>query len=151
MDAQQVGWAYWSWRYYGDPTGSAAESLVMADGHLRSTALVLSRAYPQAIAGVPISYDFSPTTGVFHLAYVPDHRIHATTLIFVPTELHYPHGYCVRTSGAEEKSARGSSLLQVQNNKSGHRVTVVVTPGSCPDHPDRTQASRRRGTGRRHA
>ena len=24
MDAQQVGWAYWAWKYYGDPTGSAA-------------------------------------------------------------------------------------------------------------------------------
>ena len=23
LDAEQVGWAYWSWKYYGDPTGSA--------------------------------------------------------------------------------------------------------------------------------
>ena len=44
MDARQVGWAYWSWKYYGDPTGSAAESLVMADGRLRSTA---ARAEPR--------------------------------------------------------------------------------------------------------
>ena len=108
---------------------------------------MLSRTYPQAIAGVPISYDFSPATGVFHLAYVPDHRIHAPTLIFVPTELHYPHGYCVRTSGAEERSAPGSSLLQVQNDKSGHRVTVVVTRGRCPDHTNRAQATGRRGSG----
>jgi len=143
MDAQQVGWAYWAWKYYADPTGSSAESLVMADGRLRSTALVLSRAYPQAVAGVPISFGFSPTTGVFRLAYVPDHRIHVPTVIFVPTDIHYPHGYCVRTSGAEETSAPGSNLLEVQNDKSGHRVTVVVTPGSCPDHPDR-QASRGR-------
>ena len=56
LDAAEVGWAYWAWKYYGDPTGSAAESLVMADGHLRSTALVLSRTYPQAVAGVPVSY-----------------------------------------------------------------------------------------------
>ena len=85
IDAQQVGWIYWAWKYYGDPTGSAAESLVMADGRLRSTALVLSRAYPQAVAGTPISFDFSPSTSVFDLAYVPDHRIHAPTVIFVPT------------------------------------------------------------------
>ena len=51
MDAQQVGWTYWAWKYYGDPTGSADESLVMADGRLRSTAFVLSRTYPQAVAG----------------------------------------------------------------------------------------------------
>ena len=62
MDAQQVGWAYWAWKYYGDPTGSAAESLVMADGRLRSTARVLSQTYPQAVAGVPISFGFSPST-----------------------------------------------------------------------------------------
>ena len=34
MDAEQVGWIYWSWKYYGDPTGSSDESLVMADGRL---------------------------------------------------------------------------------------------------------------------
>ncbi len=132
MDAQQVGWAYWSWKYYDDPTGSGAESLVMADGHLRSTALVLSRTYPQAVAGVPISYDFSPTTGVFHLDYVPDHRIHAPTVIFVPTEIHYAHGYCARASGAMVTSAPGSDLLKVVNHRSGHLVEVVVTPGDCP-------------------
>ncbi len=131
LDAAEVGWSYWAWKYYDDPTGSAAESLVMADGHLRSTALVLSRTYPQAVAGVPVSFDFSPSTGVFHLVYVPDHRVHAPTLVFVPTELHYPDGYCARTSGAKVTSAPGSDLLQVQNARSGHRVTVVVTPGDC--------------------
>ena len=34
------------------------------------------------------------------MAYVPDHRIHAPTVIFVPTMIHYPHGYCARASGA---------------------------------------------------
>ena len=133
MDAQQVGWVYWAWKYYADPTGSAAESLVMADGRLRSTARVLSRVYPQAVAGTPLSFSFSPSTGVFDLAYVPNHRIHAPTLIFVPTGLHYPHGYCARTTGARVTSARGSDLLQVANARSGQRVTVEVTPGGCAD------------------
>ena len=131
MDAQQVGWVYWAWKYYADPTGSAAESLVMADGRLRSTARVLSRGYPQAVAGTPLSFSFSPSTGVFDLTYVPNHRIHAPTLIFLPTEVHYPHGYCARTTGARVTSARGSDLLRVANARSGHRVTVEVTPGSC--------------------
>lgn len=131
MDAEQVGWVYWAWRYYGDPTGSAAESLVMANGHLRSTARVLSRVYPQAVAGTPLSFTFSPATDVFHMAYVPNHRIHAPTLIFVPTELHYPHGYCARATGGRVTSARGSGLLEVSNAGSGRRVTVVVTPGTC--------------------
>ena len=131
MDARRVGWAYWAWKYYGDPTGSAAESLVMANGRLRSTARVLSRAYPQAVAGTPIRYSFSPATDVFDMAYVPNHHVHAPTLVFVPTALHYRHGYCARTTGAKVTSARGSDLLQVRNATTGHRVTVEITPGPC--------------------
>ena len=141
MDAQQVGWVYWAWKYYGDPTGSKAESLVMADGRLRSTARVLSRAYPEAVAGVPLSFGYSPASGVFHLAYVPDHRIHAPTVVFVPTELRYPHGYCARVSGARVASAPGSDLLEVDNARSGHRVTVTVTPGDCTTERDSTGAA----------
>ena len=131
MDAEQVGWAYWSWKYYGDPTGSAAESLVMADGRLRSTADILSRVYPQAVVGTPRRFSFSPQTDVFDMAYVPNHHIHAPTLIFVPTQVHYRHGYCARTTGARVTSARGSDVLQVRNDRTGSRVTVEVTPGPC--------------------
>jgi hypothetical protein len=131
MDANQVGWIYWSWKYYGDPTGSASESLVMANGRLRSTAWVLSRAYPEAVAGKPIAYSFSPDTGDFNLAYVPNHRVHAPTVIFAPTEIHYPHGYCARVNGGRVVSHRGSDLLDVQNARTGRLVRVSVEPGPC--------------------
>ena len=55
------------------------------------------------------------------MAYVPNHRIHAPTVIFVPTEVHYRHGYCARTTGASVTSAPGSDLLQVQNGRRGGR------------------------------
>ena len=132
MNAEQVGWAYWAWKYYDDPTGSADEALVMSNGHLRSTAIVLSQTYPEAVAGTPLSFAFSPVTAVFRLAYVPDHRVGAPTVIFVPTQLHYPRGYCARVSGARVISARGSDLLEVRNDRSGRRVSVVVAPGRCP-------------------
>ena len=74
MDAEQVGWAYWAWKYYDDPTGSEDESLVMANGRLRSTALVLSQVYPQAVAGTPVSFSYSPLSDVFALTYVPNHH-----------------------------------------------------------------------------
>jgi endoglycosylceramidase len=131
LDARRVSWVYWAWKYYGDPTGSADESLVMADGRLRSTADVLSRAYPQAVAGTPLRFSFSPLTAVFDMAYVPNHRVRAPTLVFVPTQVHYRHGYCARTTGASVTSARGSDLLQVRNDRSGTRVTVEITPGPC--------------------
>jgi len=131
MDAQQVGWIYWSWKYYGDPTGSAAESLVMADGRLKATARVLSRTYPEAVAGRPISFDYSPTTDIFHLAYAPNHRLRAPTVVFVPTEIHYARGYCAQVSGGHVTSAPGSDLLDVQNGRTGRLVTVTVLPGAC--------------------
>jgi endoglycosylceramidase len=131
MDKLEVGWSYWAWKYYADPTGSADESLVMADGRLRSTARVLSRAYPQAVAGIPISFSFSPSSGVFRMSYVPNHRIKAPTVISVPTQIHYPHGYCARAQGARVTSAAGSELLELRNDRIGHRVTVSVTPGRC--------------------
>ena len=65
------------------------------------------------------------------MAYVPNHRVHAPTLVFVPTELHYPHGYCARATDARVTSARGSDLLEVANARSGNRVTVEITPGRC--------------------
>jgi endoglycosylceramidase len=132
LDAHQVSWTYWAWKYYGDPTGSAAESLVMADGRLRSTANVLSRAYPEAVAGTPLRFSVSPETDVFDMAYLPDHHVAAPTVIFVPTDVHYRHGYCARTTGASITSAPGSDLLTVRNDRrTGTRVTVEITPGRC--------------------
>jgi endoglycosylceramidase len=131
MDAEMVGWIYWSWKYYGDPTGSSAEGLVMSDGRLRTTALALSQPYPQAVAGRPIAFRYSSQTDTFSLTYAPNHRIHAPTVIFVPTEIHYPKGYCSKVSGGRITSTPGSDLLDVQNARSGRLVEVSVHPGDC--------------------
>ena len=131
MDAEQVGWAFWAWKRYGDPTGSMDEALVTTGGRLRSTAFALSQAYPQAVAGVPVSFGYSTATGVFDLDYVPDRRIHAPTVVFAPTELHYPHGYCAVVLGGRVTSRPGSDELTVQPAKRGHRVSLALRPGSC--------------------
>jgi endoglycosylceramidase len=93
--------------------------------------MVLSQAYPQAVAGVPITFSYSPLSDVFNLTYVRNHRIHAPTVVFVPTELHYPDGYCARVSGARVTSRSGSDQLRITNARSGDSVTVSVTPGRC--------------------
>jgi endoglycosylceramidase len=130
-DRVLVGWTYWSWKYYGDPTGSADEALLAPDGRLRSTARVLVRTYPQAVAGKPTALSFDPASGAFHLAYVPDHAIHAPTVIFVPTQIHYPTGYCARVAGGTVVSKAGSQFLQVVNAPTGSSVRVTVTAGAC--------------------
>ncbi len=131
-DQQQVGWAYWSWKFYADPTGSRDEALVMSNGRLRQTARVLSQTYPEAVSGIPTSFAFDQATGRFDLVYTPNHRIMMPTVIFVPTGLHYPHGYCTRVSGGRAVSAPGSELLEVANARRGGAVRVTVTAGRCP-------------------
>jgi len=126
-----VGWAYWSWKYYQDPTGSAAEALVTGKGTLRSMARVLSRTYAQAIAGRPTSMSFDPTTNAFSLRYVPQQTVHAPTLIFVPVQIHYPSGYCTRVSGGSVISKQGASILQIRNARAARVVTMTVTAGAC--------------------
>ncbi len=70
------------------------------------------------MAGTPLRFSFSPQTDVFDMAYVPNHRVHAPTLIFVPTQVHYRHGYCARTHrgqrdvGPGERPARGAQRPQ---------------------------------------
>ena len=131
MDQNLVGWTYWSWKYYSDPTGSSAEGLVMPDGKLRSTALILSRTYPEAVAGRPTSMTFDPTNGAFRLDYVPNHAILAPTVIFVPTRIHYPSGYCATAIGGSVISGPGSRELLVRNDTGATLVRVSVVSGSC--------------------
>jgi len=131
-DRALVGWTYWSWKFYADPTGSSAEGLVTSTGQLRTTATVLSRTYPEAIAGRPKSISFDPTSGAFQLAYVPNHAIHAPTVIFVSTQVHYPGGYCALVSGGTVVSSVGSEILLVANDHTARSVSVTVTRGACP-------------------
>ncbi|HMK63541.1 MAG TPA: cellulase family glycosylhydrolase [Acidimicrobiales bacterium] len=132
QDMALVGWTYWSWKYYDDPTGSADEALVMADGNLRSTARVLSRTYPEAVAGTPVSMSFDPSTATFSLIYTANHAVRAPTVVFVPTQLHYPDGYCARVSGGRVVSKPGSKLLEVSNRAAAGTVRIAVTSGACP-------------------
>ena len=130
-DAEKVGWTYWAWKYYTDPTGSASESLVTTDGQLRSTAAVLSRTYPEAISGVPVSMSFDPSTAAFHLTYRPLAAERAPTVIFVPTALHYTDGYCARVGGGRIVSPSGSELLQVVNGPRRVSTARVCLTAAC--------------------
>ena len=128
----QVGWTYWAWKHYDDPTGSSDEALVMSTGRLRSTVRVLAQPYAEAVAGTPISMSFNATNDTFELVYSPDRRVHARTVVFVPTAIHYPNGYCARATGAKVVSRPASELLQVSNLSSATSVHLSLTAGPCP-------------------
>lgn len=127
-DELQLGWTYWQWKYYDDPTGSSAEALVEANGSLSPTVRALSRVYPQAVAGTPVSFSFDPGTKEFHLFYVPKAGIDAPTVIAVPTSLVYPHGYQVSVVGGAVRSAPGARRVAVTNADGAATVAVTITP-----------------------
>ncbi len=131
-DQQLVGWSYWAWKYYDDPTGSADEALALPSGRLRPTVSVLSQTYAQAIAGRPVSMSFDPATGAFHLSYVPAPAVHAPTIVFVPVALHYPTGYCASVSGGTVVSAPDSSKLLVTNDPGAQAVQIAIVAHRCP-------------------
>jgi endoglycosylceramidase len=130
-DELQLGWTYWQWKYYDDPTGSSAEGLVQPDGTLSPTGNALSRAYPQAVAGTPISYSYDPDRTEFHLLYVPDERINAPAVIFVPTAHAYAQGYQVQVVGGQVESAHGADHLVVGADPGSSLVSVTVLPPSA--------------------
>jgi endoglycosylceramidase len=130
-DQLQLGWTYWMWKYYDDPTGSSDEALVTATGALAPTAQSLSRAYPQAVAGTPVSFAFDPTTAKFHMYYVPKDHVTAPTVVFVPVAVHYPKGYCADVTGGTIVSKRNATQLVIANNPKATSVTVSIKPVRC--------------------
>ena len=130
-DADLVGWMYWQWLYYEDPTGSHDSGLWPAGAATSAQLDALSETYAQAIAGTPTSMNFDPSTAVFHLNYRVDHTVTAPTLIFVPVSRHYPDGYCTRVTGGRATSASRAARLVVTNDPSASTVDVTVAPGAC--------------------
>ncbi len=129
-DALGLGWSYWAWKYYNDPTGSSQEGLVSHSGKLEPSAAVLSRTYPQLVAGIPVGYYFDPKSGAFSLTFSPFHSTHAITSIFISSS-HYPNGYCAKVTGGRIVSTPGASHLLVTTERSATSVSVSVVAGRC--------------------
>ena len=110
----QVGWAYWAWKYYDDPTGSSAEGLVRPDGNYSPIVTVLSRTYPQAVAGTPNSVLFNPFTGAFNMVYAPTLAARGDDGSSSRQQQHYPNGWCAAVKGGRITSAPGATRLTVQ-------------------------------------
>ena len=127
-----VSWIYWAWKYYDDPTGSSAEGLVLPNGTYTPIVTVLSRTYPQAVAGVANAVLFNPFTSAFSMAYTPSVSAHGQTVIEVAASQHYPNGWCAAVKGGKIVSSPGATHLRVQRVGTPAEVYVSVTPGACP-------------------
>jgi len=126
-----VGWAYWSWKYYDDPTGSSAEALAGPSGQLHPIAQALSQPYPEAVAGSLTLIDYDASSHTFYLSYLSNPKVVAPTLVVVPPH-RYPNGYCARTSAG--RVHQGTDVVEVNGPRTITTVEVTVIPGQCPRH-----------------
>lgn len=139
-DSNMTSWFYWHYGSWADPTGVAATQGLFADdldrpGSLKQAkADVLVRTYPQAVAGVPITWSFDPFGSArrFQMWWVPDLRISQPTVISVPVQRHYPGGYDVYVSGpVRVTSAANAPLLTIEQTvQQGAAHVVVVRHGA---------------------
>ncbi|HXX91227.1 MAG TPA: cellulase family glycosylhydrolase [Acidimicrobiales bacterium] len=131
-DAHLVGWTYWQWLLYDDPTGSHTSGLWPPSAPTPGMLAILSRAYPAAIAGTPLAVSFDPTSGAFAFRYRNDPNVTAPTVVVVPVAAHYPGGYCAAVSGARVTSAPGAPVIDLQGGPRADVVSLHIAPGSCP-------------------
>ena len=128
-DEHQMGWMYWAYKHWDDPTtADAAQGLFADDADLSTVKTAklrqLVRTYPQATAGTIDAYHYDPDTGVFTMTYRADPSIHAPTRIFV-SPLTSPHGYDVATTGGTA-TVRGS-YVDVEAD-APEEIQVTITP-----------------------
>ena len=126
-----MGWIYWQWINYDDPTGSHSSALWPPRPATASQLNVLAQTYASAVAGTPVSMTFDPMTASFEFRYRSNPTITAPTVIVVPVSTHYPHGYCVRASGARVTSRPDATRIDLVNGATAGDVTVSVTAGPC--------------------
>ncbi|HWU68205.1 MAG TPA: cellulase family glycosylhydrolase [Stenotrophobium sp.] len=141
-DRHMIGWLEWHYCGCNDPTttGEGDTQAIVLDpakppvgDNLKAAKLaVLSRPYPQAIAGVPKSYGFDAGSGIFSLDYLTLHAdgsgdfpAGSQTVIVLPAR-QYPSGYAVTVRGARIVSAPGAMHLLLASCANVGEVTVSV-------------------------
>ncbi len=133
FDQHLLGWQYWAYKNWHDPTtsaGSNAQGLFTNDADLSTVKAdklkLLERTYPQFTAGTPTALSFDPDSGAFSYSYTP-RAAAGPTQIYVPLSLHYPNGYSVTVSGGQVTSAPNASLLTLENTAGATTVKVTLT------------------------
>ena len=98
----------------------------------RRSCTVLSRTYPQAVAGNPFPSVFNPFTGAFSMVYAPTQAANGVTTVFIAASQHYPNGWCAAVKGGRITSKPRRHHLTVQTVGHPPQVYISVTAGACP-------------------
>jgi endoglycosylceramidase len=139
-DENMVSWQYWAY-WNRDPCCERPEEGLVHDlarppdgANVKWDKLdALARPYPRAVAGTPLAFGFDRASRKFQLSYLTDPvpgvslPAAAETEVFVGGR-HYPRGYRVAVTGAEQVSEDGAALLRLRASGESPEVTVLVTP-----------------------
>jgi hypothetical protein len=146
-DRNMVSWQYWAYCGCNDPSTSgpgAAQAIVLdpakppSGANIEAPKLkILSRPYPQLVAGTPKRFAFDPATTTFRLDYTTARAnggaafpAGAETEIALPAR-QYPSGYAVAANGAAILSARAAPVLRLTACPGAREVSVRVTPAGA--------------------
>ena len=143
-DRNLVGWLEWHYCGCSDPTtsGPGDTQAVVLDpakpptgANVKAAKLaLLSRPYPQAIAGTPESFGFDPGGRRFGLRYRTARAGGGALASGTRTEIalparQYPGGYDIAVEGGSVRSRDGARTLEVAACAGVREVGVTVTPG----------------------
>lgn len=127
-------WTYWQYKYYDDLTTTGhGEAFYDADGTLEEEKVrALSRTYAYAIAGLPASSAFDPTTSTFKFSFIINTNITSPTEIYLNQAWYYPNGYKVAINPPEFARWESPSknmvyILPTSTTPSGATISVVIT------------------------
>jgi endoglycosylceramidase len=128
------GWAFYDY-------GRGGRSPVGGDDlHENPNVNVLVRAYPQRVAGRPLSYDYDPMTRVLQLTFVDVAGVSGATEIYIPVGRFYPNGWRVDVSDAPGtwiSSWDGvREVLSVSTTVSRSAHQIRVSPMTTAAHLD---------------
>ena len=130
-DDALVGWMYWAYKLWDDPTGSQDEGLFLDDANphsvKRAKLRTLVRPYPQATAGTPTSLSWDHTSKVMRFTYTPDRKTGLTD-VFVPWLTYGRRGYRVTVTDGQVVRGLGRRHLMIDARAGVATVSVVVRP-----------------------
>ena len=127
-DKHLVGWQYWHYKEWGDPTTesetSGGQGLFTKDADLstlkKAKADILIRPFARAVAGVPSAMSF--TGGVFSFSWLTKR---GDTEVVLPAR-HFPRGYRVTVTGARVVSRPGAAVLVLRSTGPGSATVTVA-------------------------
>ena len=124
-----IGWMYWGWKYWEDPTGNPDEPLAKGDGKdvklIPGKAKLLTRIYADRISGSPVSTIFE-VDGMFNLKYIPDSTISEPTQIQIPALLNW-RGMEIDVEGGTYTNSPDRSKIWVTPAVNSDHVSVTIT------------------------